>query len=141
MHIAKQEIRKTNIVYIMEGYNDVIAFQTNGLLNAVAPCGTSIHENQIKALKKHTDVVYFCMDDDKAGRKSALKNIPRFLEHGLRCYVVKFSKCDPDEFVRINSQALEKDNLPTVLKNETEIREGFESVSYTHLTLPTSDLV
>jgi DNA primase catalytic core len=126
MHIAKQEIRKTNIAYIMEGYNDVIAFQTNGLLNAIGTCGTSIHINQIKVLKKHTDVVYFCMDNDKAGIKSTLKNIPLFLEHGLRCYVITFNDCDPDEFVRINVKALKKENLLTVLEKETEINEGFK---------------
>jgi DNA primase catalytic core len=126
LHIAKQEIRKTNVAYIMEGYNDVIAFQTKGLLNAVAPCGTSIHDNQIKVIKKYADIVYLCMDDDKAGRKSALKNIPRFIEAGLRCYVVTFNDCDPDDFVREHKAALKNKTLSEVLDQETKINDGFK---------------
>lgn len=126
LHIAKQEIRKTNKAYIMEGYNDVIAFQTKGIVNAVAPCGTSIHDNQIKVLKKYADIVYFCMDDDNAGRNSALKNIPRFIEAGLRCYVVAFNECDPDDFVRIHKDALKTKTLVEVLDQETKINDGFK---------------
>lgn len=126
LHLAKHEIRKTKEVFIMEGYNDVIAWQTNGLLNAVAPCGTSIHENQIKVLKRYADIVYFCMDDDNAGRKSALYNVPRFLEAGFRCHVISFKDCDPDEFVRKHKEALKTKTLIEILKVETEQNDGFE---------------
>lgn len=126
LHIAKPEIRRTNIAYIMEGYNDVIAFQTHGILNAVAPCGTSIHDNQILALKKYADIVYFAMDDDKAGKASVLKNIPRFIEAGFRCYVVAFKKCDPDDFVRLHSEKITENGLLETLQKETQINEGFK---------------
>ncbi|REG89898.1 DNA primase [Winogradskyella sediminis] len=125
LNFAKQEIRQNKEVYIMEGYNDVIAWQTNGLLNAVAPCGTSIHDNQIKVIKKYADTVYFCMDDDDAGKKSTLKNIPRFIEAGFICYVIKFKECDPDEFVRVNSNTLKTKSLIETLNKETEKVEGF----------------
>lgn len=126
LHIAKQEIRKTAQVYIMEGYNDVIAFQTHGLLNAVAPCGTSIHDNQIKVLKKYADIAYICMDGDDAGRNSALKNIPRFIEAGFRCYIVSFTDCDPDDFVRLHSETLKSKTLAEILDQETTINDGFK---------------
>ncbi|WP_047548524.1 DNA primase [Psychroserpens sp. Hel_I_66] len=125
MHLAKQEIRSNNIAYIMEGYNDVISFQTNEILNAIAPCGTSIHDNQIKELKKYTDSVVFCMDGDIAGQKSSLKNIPRFLSCGFRCFVIKFKDCDPDDFVRMNVKEIDKNGLLAVLEVETEKTDGF----------------
>lgn len=100
LHIAKAEARRTNKMYIVEGYNDVIALQTHGIMNTVAPCGTSIHENQITALKKFADIAVFFMDPDKAGKSAVLKNIPRFIESGFRCYVVNSKHGDPDDFVR-----------------------------------------
>jgi DNA primase catalytic core len=126
LHIAKQETRKTNKVYIVEGYNDVIAFQSHGLLNAVSPCGTSISENQIKVLKKYTNIVYFAMDGDSAGQKSIKKNIPRFIEAGFRCYAIIFDECDPDDFVRKFSEDIEKKGLEQALETHTEISEGFK---------------
>src|SRR5690606_11478454 len=126
LHIAKAEMRQTGTAYVMEGYNDVIAFQTNDILNAVAPCGTSIHDNQIMVLRKYADIVYFAMDDDKAGRASVLKNIPRFLEAGFRCYVISFKDCDPDDFVRLHSEKIEKNGLKAVLETEAETNEGFK---------------
>src|SRR5690606_29510920 len=72
LNLAKMEIRNKSKAYVVEGYNDVISFQINGLLNTVAPCGTSIHDNQITELKKYTDTVVFAMDGDKAGRSSTL---------------------------------------------------------------------
>ena len=125
LHIAKAEIRKTNAVYVVEGYNDVIGFQTNGLLNTIAPCGTSIHDNQINELTKYAETVYFAMDGDKAGKKSALKNIPRFIEAGLHCYVVAFKDCDPDDFTRLHSETLKTKTLVETLEAETTIKDGF----------------
>lgn len=100
LHIAKTEARRTNKMYIVEGYNDVIALQTHGILNTVAPCGTSIHNNQISVLKNYCESVVFFFDPDKAGKDSVLKNIPRFLEAGFICYVVSSEHGDPDDFVR-----------------------------------------
>lgn len=100
LHIAKYEARKTNKIYIVEGYNDVIALQTHGILNTVSPCGTNIHEDQITVLKKYANIAVFFMDPDKAGKNSVIKNIPRFIEKGFTCYVVNSEHGDPDDFVR-----------------------------------------
>jgi len=100
LHIAKAEIRSTGTAYIMEGYNDVIAFQTHGIRNTVAPCGTSIHINQIRTLKKYANVAVFFMDPDKAGKTSTLKNVKRFFEVGFSVYVITGQNEDPDDFVR-----------------------------------------
>lgn len=128
MHIAKTHARQENAMYIVEGYNDVIGFHVNGLLNTVAPCGTSIHDNQIKVLRKYVDEVFLCMDGDNAGRASALKNIPRFLEAGFRCSVVSFKDVDADEFVRLHEDAIQKNGLRHTLEKETNINRGFKVI-------------
>jgi DNA primase catalytic core len=125
LHIAKFKMRSERSVFIVEGYNDVIAFQTHGIVNTIASCGTSISDSQIKLLKRYVDVVHLSMDGDVAGKKSALKNIPRFIDNGLRCYVISFDKCDPDEFVRKYSEDIKEDGLMSVLDSNTMKTEGF----------------
>ena len=107
LHIAKAEIRTTDTAYIMEGYNDVIAFQTHGITNAVAPCGTSIHINQIRTLKKYASVAVFFMDPDNAGKAATLKNVKRFFEVGFSVRVITGQKEDPDDFVRNQWKTIE----------------------------------
>lgn len=122
LHIAKQEIRKTEIAYITEGYNDVITMQTHGILNTVSPCGTSIHDNQIKALKKYATIAVFFMDPDAAGQKAVLKNIPRFIEAGFRCYTIISKNGDPDDFVRAKWPEIET-YYQTQLQNLGDTKE------------------
>jgi DNA primase len=126
LHIAKQAMRQSSKVYIVEGYNDVIAFQTHGLLNTIAACGTNISDGQINVLKKYADIVYFAMDGDAAGQKSVLKNIPRFIEAGFRCYALTLKDADPDDFVRLHADAIAKEGIETVLEKETQTDEGFK---------------
>lgn len=126
LHIAKHEMRRAKATYIVEGYNDVIAFQTHGVINTIASCGTSISDNQIVVLKKYVDVVYLAMDGDSAGKKAVLKNIPRFITQGFQCYVIGFQNCDPDDFVREYSEDIEKEGLHVVLESKTTKTEGFE---------------
>lgn len=99
LHKAKMEMRRKSEVFIVEGYNDVIAFQSYGVENTVAPCGTAITDEQINELKKYCEKVIFCMDPDKAGLAAVLKHIPKFIKQGFRVDVLTLD-LDPDDFVR-----------------------------------------
>lgn len=106
---AKRVISKSGKAIVVEGYNDVISFHKAGLNNTIAGCGTEITNNQINLLKKITDHVIIAMDGDKAGQKSAIKNIPRFLERGFRVQVISFPEgIDPDDFSRAYVPKLSK---------------------------------
>ncbi|EKF56217.1 hypothetical protein I215_01803 [Galbibacter marinus] len=126
LNLAKFEIRNKGKVYVVEGYNDVISFHINGLLNTVAPCGTSIHDNQIAELKKYSDTVVFAMDGDKAGRSSTLKNIPRFLAEGFRTFVVNLPDCDPDDFTRLNKDEIKVSGIESVIQEKATPIDGFK---------------
>ncbi len=126
LHIAKNSIRQTGKAYIVEGYNDVIGFQINGLTNTIAPCGTSIADGQISELKKYADSVVFAMDGDAAGKRSVIKNIPRFLEQGFRTFVIDLPECDPDDFVRLHKESIEADGLEAVLESVSKPIDGFK---------------
>lgn len=98
---ARRDIISKNEVWIVEGYNDVIAWQSNGILNTVAACGTAISNNQIKKLKSICDKVIFCFDPDVAGKKAMHKYIPEFIKNNLRVQIVElYPNVDPDEFIR-----------------------------------------
>lgn len=98
---ARQTIAKENEVWIVEGYNDVISFQANGLNNVVAPCGTAIADGQVRELKKLCNRVVLCMDGDEAGLKAMTKHIELFLKHDFRVFIqIDLDGLDPDDYVR-----------------------------------------
>lgn len=97
---VSKAISKAGIAWIVEGYNDVIALQENGI-PAVASCGTSITNNQIDLLGRLCKHVVFAMDGDAAGKKSMIKHIPLFLAAGFRVDVFEIPfGMDPDDFCR-----------------------------------------
>lgn len=107
LHRALREIINTSEANIVEGYNDVIAWHENGLLNTIAPCGTAITETQIQILSKYCKRINFTFDDDGAGKKAMLRYIPVFLKAGFRVNVQKTNGLDPDDFVREHKAELE----------------------------------
>ena len=97
---AARAIAKAQEAWIVEGYNDVIAWHKSDLENTIAPCGTDITERQIAILRKLTDKVVLCMDGDTAGIKSMVKYIPEFIKADFRVEVVTLPEIDPDDFSR-----------------------------------------
>ncbi len=110
LHKAKQSIVQNKEAFIVEGYNDVIAWHKLGVTNTVAACGTSIPSELWTVLKKYTEKVVFCMDPDKAGKAAVLKYIPILLELGFRVDVIELP-CDPDDFSRLYADSFEHHNF------------------------------
>ncbi len=75
-----QEIKKTEEVWITEGYLDVIGMHQMGITNVVAPLGTSFTEEHKKILKRYVKNFYLIMDGDRAGRNSALRILLLFYD-------------------------------------------------------------
>lgn len=98
---ASSAIVKEQKVWIVEGYNDVIAWQDQGILNTVGSCGTAITIQQILMIKKLCKKVILCLDGDAAGVKSILTYIPVFITNGLSVDVcILPDNTDPDDYVR-----------------------------------------
>lgn len=133
LHKAISAIRKKGEVWIVEGYNDVIAWHQNNLENTVAGCGTAISAGQINEIAKITNKVVFCMDPDTAGIKSMLKHIPFFIERNMQTEVV-ILPCDPDDFSRLYKSSIETYGLPEMM-NEPDVRlNGFKFLMQYTLT-------
>lgn len=125
LHEARQEISAVRTAYVVEGYNDVIAFQENGLRNTVAASGTAFTREQMRVLRKSANKVILCLDPDAAGQRAAIKAIPELLAMGFIVYVLHLPDCDPDDFVRLYSESIDKYGLAAILNTDGMQRDGF----------------
>ena len=69
LNSAKDAIKTEDSVIIMEGYFDVISAQANGVVNAVASCGTAMTADHVKMLSRYTKSrrIFLSFDTDNAG--------------------------------------------------------------------------
>lgn len=102
LNIAKNAIVKQNRVWIVEGYNDVIAWHLCGQENTVAVSGTAFTIEQMKKLKKLTSKITLCLDGDAAGQKKVSQYVAKLLELGFAVEVCFLpNDLDPDDYSRI----------------------------------------
>lgn len=96
---AKNEIRKQEFCYLVEGYTDVISLHQSGIENCVSSSGTALTEEQIKLMRRFTENVTVLFDGDAAGIKAALRGIDLVLKGGLNVRIVLLPDGeDPDSF-------------------------------------------
>lgn len=101
LYFAKQAISKNSLVYLVEGYTDVISLHQAGIENVVASSGTSLTDGQIKLIKRFTDNVCVLYDGDAAGIKASLRGTDMLLEAGLNVKIVLFPDGeDPDSYCK-----------------------------------------
>lgn len=112
LHLAKQAIRKTGEVIVVEGNLDVIASHSAGVANVVASSGTALTESQLRQLGRYTRRIVFCLDDDDAGFAAAKRALELALglqssgeDFDIRCLVIpEGAGKDPDEIVQKNPE-------------------------------------
>jgi DNA primase len=92
-------------VLVVEGYMDVIALAEADVREVVAPLGTALTVDQLRVLRRFTEVVIACFDGDTAGQRAAARSFPTFLEAGLwgRGAFLPGGE-DPDTFVRAHGR-------------------------------------
>ena len=74
-HRAKEEIRKSKSLIVMEGFMDVIRAHTVGIKNCIATMGTALAPEQLALIKKLSNNIYLCYDGDNAGKKATLAGL------------------------------------------------------------------
>lgn len=101
IHMAKNEMRKRDFAYVVEGYYDVMAMHAAGLTNTVAPCGTALTAQHLQQLKKYTNTMVLVMDGDKAGINAAAKAARLAIENSMQVQVcILPDGMDPDDLVQ-----------------------------------------
>ncbi|MFV0598683.1 MAG: DNA primase [Bacteroidales bacterium] len=101
LHLAKNEIVKQDLCYLVEGNMDAIMLSQNNVENVVATSGTALTIEQIRLIKRYTKNVTILYDGDSAGIKAAFRAIDLFVENGLNVKIVLFPDGeDPDSYCR-----------------------------------------
>ena len=75
LYFAKDSIKQSDSIIIMEGYFDVISAQAHGIENCVASCGTSLTPEHIKLISRYSKSrkIYLSFDTDSAGIKATTR--------------------------------------------------------------------
>jgi len=97
---AQLAIKNKKQAIVVEGNMDVIRLHEYGFNEAVAAMGTALTFDHLRFLKRYVDQVYFCFDNDNAGRQTTLKalHLALSLEFNAKVIILDGAK-DPDEFL------------------------------------------
>lgn len=113
-HRAKNYVRNSHELIIVEGNMDALKLYTAGIKNVIALMGTALTTDQVNAIKKMRSKVILMMDNDNAGKLGMYQNGNILRKSGIDPSIVLLSDAkDPDEY--INKFGVEKFN--NLLKN------------------------
>jgi len=94
-HRAKGAMKDGALV--VEGYFDVLQLHQHGIHQAVAPLGTALTDEHLKALGRFTKRVILCFDGDAAGRRAMEKSLRMALPLGFEVRLLELPQGeDPD---------------------------------------------
>lgn len=75
LDLAKDAVRDTGEIVIVEGYMDVIAAHQFGYRNVVASMGTALTESQVSLIKRGSDRIVMALDADVAGQMATMRGL------------------------------------------------------------------
>lgn len=136
LHQARDGIRASDSVVVVEGYLDVITTHQAGFTNVVAPMGTALTAEQVQIIRRLTSNIFLALDADAAGIRAAEKGLDSILQTSEAQLVIQGSSLqwavdldmavkiirlplgkDPDDLVRSDPEqwrALVRGALPVV---------------------------
>jgi len=98
---CRNEIRRADRVFIVEGYFDAIRLMVAGVDTVVAPLGTALTPDQAALIARLTRNVFLLYDSDQAGMKATFRAGDELLRQGCAVRVITLPDGeDPDTFVR-----------------------------------------
>lgn len=102
---AQRQAHVTGTAVLVEGNPDVLRLHEIGVDTAVAPCGTSLTQEQIDILTRRVKTVIMIGDTDAAGVAAVEKNGEQLLRAGLAVRVMSLPEGkDADEYFRMHSR-------------------------------------
>lgn len=106
LHEAREAMRKTRQVLLVEGYFDLLRLADAGIPQVVASCGTALTHEQAMLIKRYVHDVVIVYDGDAAGVQAALKATGTLSAVGLQVRALCLpGKQDPDDYVRDHGAA------------------------------------
>ena len=120
---AKENRAKTEEVFIVEGYMDVVNLHKFGIKNTVANLGTAMTERQIDLIWRFFKKPIVCLDGDVSGKKAAIRAAERLFPLMRQDHNIYFltlpENLDPDAY--INEKG--KDSFLKLTENKIEIQD------------------
>ncbi|WP_440930224.1 DNA primase [Candidatus Pelagibacter sp.] len=108
LDLARKLSNKTESIYLVEGYMDVVGLNKNEIDNVVANLGTSLTDKQISTLNQFFDDIIICFDGDESGYKAALRAAENSIKDLQPDKQISFlflpENEDPDSFVNKNGK-------------------------------------
>ncbi len=98
---TREAVREKGFAILVEGYFDLIALWSAGILNVVATLGTALTRAQVDLLRRYAPRAVALFDPDEAGRKALARSLELFLAGNVHAKAVILPDgYDPDTFVR-----------------------------------------
>jgi DNA primase len=146
LHLAKETIRKSKFVVLVEGNLDVIASHQAGVRQVVATAGTALTEPNLKALSRFTGDIRLSFDADRAGIAATERAIPIASRVKVSLSIITIpSGKDPDELIKQDpalwQQSIEKheyalDWLMERYRNLLDLKSAVGKREYSDVLLP-----
>jgi DNA primase len=100
LQLAREAIRHSGQVLVMEGYTDVIAARQAGVEPVVAVLGTALGEEHVKILKRFAQRVVLVLDGDEAGQRRAEEVLELFVRADVDLRILTLpNNNDPAEYL------------------------------------------
>lgn len=99
-HLARELLRQSDCLIIVEGYLDVMRMHLGGFKNTVATSGTALTESQARLILRYTKNVVMLFDSDAAGSAATMRGADVMVENGLQVRVGTLAAGeDPDSLL------------------------------------------
>ena len=109
LDVARKLSNKSENIYLVEGYMDVVGLNKNEIENVVANLGTSLTDKQISTLNQFFDDIIICFDGDESGYKAALRAAENSIKDLQPDKQISFlflpENEDPDSYVNKNGKS------------------------------------
>ena len=133
LNLSRNEIKKEDKVYLVEGNFDVTRMHQIGITNTIAPCGTALTIEQARLLKQYTNKVTLIYDGDDPGQKAMAKNAEILIREQFHVSVIILKKeADPDtafptlkDFEQANS-----DQVDYIIHKTRVVQEKSQNPAY-----------
>jgi DNA primase len=101
LYQARQAMRVSGDVLVVEGYFDQLALNRAGFAQTVATCGTALTTDQVQQLKRYAQRVVLVFDQDSAGKQATFKAMTTLQQEGVAAAAISLpSGDDPDSFLQ-----------------------------------------
>ena len=117
---TRQEIRKSGVCVLVEGYMDLLSVYEAGVKNAAASLGTSLTREQVGVIRRYADDVIILYDGDRAGIDASFTAGEVFMSNGAVPRIARApGGLDPDRLVREKGP----DALAALIENAPPLTE------------------